>query len=223
MILANVCSPRNKLDELQANIYHLHEYRTASILAFTETWLNNSDSDNMLHIDGFAPPLRLDRDNKLTGKQHGSGVCLYVSSRWCSTVVVREKLCTTDIELLAVSLHPFYLPREFPQLFFILVYIHPKANADAVTEHIMTSLNKLECISRDSPKFILDDFNHCSPGKTLKGFHQYVTCSTGLGKTLDKCYGPLPDAYRSVALSPLGSADHNTVAHPGLHSHYKEG
>lgn len=74
MILANVRSLRNKLDELQANISHLHEYWTASILAFTETWLNNNDSDNMLHIDGFAPPLRLYRDNELTSKQHGGGI-----------------------------------------------------------------------------------------------------------------------------------------------------
>lgn len=50
MILANVRLLWNKLDELQANINHLHEYRTASILAFTEIWFNNNDSDNMLHI-----------------------------------------------------------------------------------------------------------------------------------------------------------------------------
>ncbi|KAF0023069.1 hypothetical protein F2P81_023699 [Scophthalmus maximus] len=61
--------------------------RTASILAFTETWLNNNASDNMLHTDGFAPPLRLDGDSELTGKQHSGGVFLYVSSRWCSTAV----------------------------------------------------------------------------------------------------------------------------------------
>lgn len=69
----------------------------------------------------------------------------------------------------------------------------------------------LEHISPDSPKFILCDFNHCSPGKALKGFQQYITCTTRLGKTLDKCYGSVPDTYRSVALPPLGSADHSTV------------
>ena len=39
-------------------------------------------------------------------------------------MIVRETLCTPDIELLSVSLHPFYLPREFPQSFITLVYIH---------------------------------------------------------------------------------------------------
>ncbi len=33
----------------------------------------------------------------------------------CRAVKVREKLCTPDIELLCVSLHPYYLPREFPR------------------------------------------------------------------------------------------------------------
>ena len=80
------------MDELQANVNHMHEYRSASILAFTETWLNKNDEESTTHIDGFAPPLRLDRDSERTGKQHGGGVCLYVNTRWCSTVVVREKL-----------------------------------------------------------------------------------------------------------------------------------
>ncbi len=30
-------------------------------------------------------------------------------------------------------LRPFYLPREFPQLFVTFVYIHPKASVDAAT------------------------------------------------------------------------------------------
>lgn len=55
LILANVRSLRNETDELQANVNHMHEYRTASILAFTEM-LNKNDDDSTLHIDGFTPP-----------------------------------------------------------------------------------------------------------------------------------------------------------------------
>ncbi len=57
IILANVRSLHNKLDELQANINHLHKYRSASILAFTETWLNKNDSDSSLYILMALPPL----------------------------------------------------------------------------------------------------------------------------------------------------------------------
>lgn len=46
----------------------MHEYRAASILAFTEMWLNENDNDDMLHIDGFSTPLCLDRVSELTDK-----------------------------------------------------------------------------------------------------------------------------------------------------------
>ncbi|KAK0145574.1 hypothetical protein N1851_015528 [Merluccius polli] len=45
------------------------------------------------------------------------------------TFTSRETVCTADIELLSMSVRPFYLPREFPQIFLTVVYIHPKANA----------------------------------------------------------------------------------------------
>ncbi|XP_039459779.1 uncharacterized protein LOC116320226, partial [Oreochromis aureus] len=127
-----------------------------------------SDDDSALRIDGFSPPLRLDRHREHTKKQHGGGVCLYVNNRWCSIVTVRKKLCTTDIERLAVSLRPYYLPREFPQLFIILVYIHPRADAAKATEYFTNTLYKLGQLAPDSPKFILCDFNHCSHDKSLK-------------------------------------------------------
>lgn len=69
----------------------MYEYRTASVLAFTETWLNENDSNDALHIDGFGSPIRLERDSALTGKHHGRGVCIYANTNWCSSVVVREE------------------------------------------------------------------------------------------------------------------------------------
>ena len=34
---------------------------------------------------------------------------------------------------------PLYLPSEFPHLFFILVYIHPRANASTAIDHMKNS------------------------------------------------------------------------------------
>lgn len=73
------------------------------------------------------------------------------------------------------------------------------------------TLYKLEQLTPDSPKFILGNFNHCSPDKSLKGYQQYVTCSTRQGKTLDESYGSVPDAFKALPLPPLGSADHHTI------------
>ena len=91
------------------------------------------------------------------------------------------------------------------------MYIHPRANASRAIEHITDNIHKLDSISPDAPKFILGDFNHCSLNKTLKTYHQYVTCPTRFNKTIDSCFGTVPGAYTSLALPPLGSADHNSV------------
>ncbi|XDV11492.1 hypothetical protein PO909_000423 [Leuciscus waleckii] len=101
IILANCQSLRNKLDELQANVRFLSDYRNACVISLTETWLKEHDLDSDLEIEGFGVPVRLDRD-----------------------------AIVTDIELLSISLRPFYLPREFPQIFISVVYIHPKNKAD---------------------------------------------------------------------------------------------
>lgn len=146
---------------------------------FPLTPVRTQEKRKVVLTDGFSPSLCLDRDRERTRKQHGGGVCLYVNNSWCSTVTVRE--CTTDIELLAVSLRPYYLPREFPQLFIILVFIHPRADAAKATQYFTNTLYKLEQLSPDSAKFILGDFNHCSPDKSLKGYQQYVTHSTRQG------------------------------------------
>ncbi len=71
-------------------------------------WLRQHDLQSDLDINGFGAPLRLDRDPTVTGKSLGGGLCLYVNKNWCNTAVVRESLCTPDIELLSVSLRPFY-------------------------------------------------------------------------------------------------------------------
>ena len=78
ILLSNVCSLRSKMDELQAKVNYMHEYRQACLLAFTETWLDDVQ-DNDLFIDGFGTPIRLDRNKHDTGKEHRGGVCFYVN------------------------------------------------------------------------------------------------------------------------------------------------
>ncbi|KAK7884958.1 hypothetical protein WMY93_028081 [Mugilogobius chulae] len=209
--LSNIQSLRSKIDELRANVKFLEEYKNSCLLALTETWLKNQDSGTELDIEGFGEPLRLDRDPAVTGKSLGGGVCLYVNKNWCKTVVVRETLCTPDIELLSVSLRPYYLPREFPQLFVSVVYIHPRADADAATQLITNTVRRFQRISPDAPNLVMGDFNHCNPAKSLCGFEQYVTCATRGTKCLDRCYGSIKGAYRPLRRAPLGTSDHDVI------------
>lgn len=169
------------------------------------------DPQSELEIDGVRVPFRLFRDPAVTGKSLGRGVCLYVNKNWCKTVIVRETLCTKDIELLSVSLRPFYLPREFTQLFITVVYVHPKANADVATQAMLKTVQRLQGLAPDAPHFIMGDFNNCKPSKSLCNFYQYVTCPARHAKYLDLCFGSVTGAYKSLSRAPLGMSDHNMV------------
>lgn len=218
VILANVRSfgknsSNSTFDELYANVKYQSDYRDACLLCFTETWWCADTQPDAIKLDGFGTPFRMDRDSDVTGKGKGGGVAVYVNERWCrkSNVTVREKMCTPDCELLALSMRPTYLPREFGQLFFVVVYVHPQANNMRTAAVIAECVDKLRVVSHDAPVFVLGDGNNCNLQTIMPDFQQYVTCHTRSNKILDKCYGNIKDAYRSVVKAPIGTSDHNTI------------
>lgn len=152
------------------------------------------------------------------------GSCLYIISiiyRFYLLLSVskegwkgRKDLCWRKVLPMlnfSVSLRPFYLPREFPQLFVSLVYIHPKANVDSATLTLVEAAPWLQSIAPNAPNFIMGDLIRCKPGKSLNNFYQYVTCPTRESKCLDLCYGSTKGAFKSFSRAPLETSDHNTV------------
>lgn len=79
LILGNTQSLRNKLDELQGNARFIRDYKDCCVMAFTESWFTEQDSDTDLFIDGFGVPFRQDRNAEMTGKSRG-GVCACTST-----------------------------------------------------------------------------------------------------------------------------------------------
>lgn len=78
----------------------------------------------------------------------GGGVVLilHVNYRWCNPyhLTVKDTLYCRDLELLAVSLRQYYLPREFTHIFAVCVYIPPRADVGAACEMIHTSVAQLQ-------------------------------------------------------------------------------
>ena len=97
-------------------------FPNSSILCFTETWLKPDIPDNLIDIAGFDT-VRHDRSSSATHKSKGGGVMMYINKRWCQNFKVIKTICDANIELLCVSLRPFYLPREFNQLHVIGVRV----------------------------------------------------------------------------------------------------
>lgn len=211
VILANTRSLVKQFTELRNAVRYLSEYRESCLLCFTETWLKDTTDNSTLRIIGFSDPIRRDRDAQVTGKRMGGGVCVYINERWCKNYTVRDSHCSEDIELLSLSVRPYYLPREFGQVFVTVVYIHPRANTKVAANRIYDTMAKLENMAPDAPKFVLGDFNGCSIKSVLPNYYQYVECPTRRDKTLDLCFGNIKDAYKGYAKPPLGDSDHNAI------------
>ncbi len=187
-------SLRNKLDELHANVSCQWEYKDAGLICVTETWLDSTIVDSQLSLSDFGTPVRLDRDTVSSQKRHGGGGCVYVNQAWSRTATVIDSSCSADVELLALTFRPKYLPLKFGQLALVLVYIPPSSNVTRTSETVASCVHRLEIASPDSPVFVLGDFNGCRLNKTLPTYHQYVCCATRGDKTIDLCYGNVKDA-----------------------------
>ena len=208
IVVGNAGSICDKTDELEACVRFLSDYREASLICLSETWLHGKDTDPT--VPGFSV-VRFDRSKEITKKSKGGGVCMYVNKRWCSSIIVREEHCCQDLELLSVALRPFYLPREFQRVFVTVVYIHPRANTKNAMYKIREVVQSQETTCPDSVRLILGDFNQCQLKKVLPNYKQYVTCKTCGDNTLDRCYGNIPQAYTCRILPSLGRSIHNMV------------
>ena len=139
-------------------------------------------------------------------KSLGGEVCLHINRRWFSNVNVREQLCLPDNELLSVSVRPFYLPREFPQIAVIVVYIYPKADNKTAANTIFKVTQRLQSISPDA--------------QTLYLVILIAAISRNVWTALSICH--LPTRHKIYVMAQLGglkskvgpalvSLDHNSV------------
>ena len=105
VLLANVQSLKNKIDDLRLRLSPQRDIKNCNILCFTETWLNE-DTDN-IELAG----LPLVRRGVLLNKSRGIALLKY----------------------LMISCRPQYLPREFSSVLFVAVYLPPQNEAGTKT------------------------------------------------------------------------------------------
>ena len=201
-------SLNNKVDELCARTKFISDYRNASVLCFTETWLKPDTPNTHVEPDGFTV-YRGDRTVD-SGKELGTGgVCLFVNNRWCNNVTVKDIKCTPKLELLVVSCRPYYLPREIPCILFVIVYL-PEGHHTPPEDIIIDTVSNLQKDKPEAAIIVLGDFNqeqfniHC--------FTQYVNCNTRQDRKIDLCFCNIKVAYnKCYKKDPLGISDHNNI------------
>lgn len=147
LILSNVQSIKSKTNLLQINCNELTEYRQSDLMCFIETWLEPTFHNSLLHIDGFSVA-RSDRDKKSSKKQLGGGLILYINDKYCNNFQIVQTYCHPNVEFMIVNLRPFYLPREFSNIFVFVLYIPERKKLAEVKEIIE---NHVTDLSRKKP------------------------------------------------------------------------
>ncbi len=82
ILLANVQSLDNKMDNLRARISFQRDIRDCNFLCLTETWLTPSVPDMAVRPSDNFSVLRMDRTAQ-AGKNKGGGVCFMINKKWC--------------------------------------------------------------------------------------------------------------------------------------------
>ena len=81
LILGNVQSLQNKMEEHCANVKYANEFHSASPMCYSKTWLSENVTDSHVNIEGFSIS-RADRTND-SGKLKGGGMCVFMNEQWC--------------------------------------------------------------------------------------------------------------------------------------------
>ncbi len=129
ILLTNVQSLENKMDDLRARISFQQDIRDCSILCLSETWLTPSVPDTAVTPSNKVSVLRIDRTAE-AGKTKGGGVCFMINKKWCDprNISILSRSCLPHLEHLSIICRPFYLPREFSSIFVTALYIPPQAD-----------------------------------------------------------------------------------------------
>ncbi len=100
LMMGNVRSLTNKMEELTGLVRSQTEYRECSVMCFMGTWLHQDILDHNVSVEGFLM-VQADRDCNESGKRKGEGLAILVNNRWCNPchITVKEQICCPDIEL----------------------------------------------------------------------------------------------------------------------------
>ena len=209
LLLANVQSLENNLDELKTRLTFQRELRDCCVLCFTEKQITPASPDSALQPQGFSIH-RMDR-TAASDKACAGGVCLLINTSWCSDVTTLARFCSPDLEYLTLKCCPDNLPREFTSVILTAVYIPPQADMKAALDEISTATNSLETKYPEALLIEAGDFNQANLKSVLPRYYQHVTCPTRGPNILDHCCTKIKHAYRSIARPHFGKSNHKAV------------
>ncbi len=188
------------------------ETRDCCVICLTETWMSAMVPDSAIELTGFSVH-RSDRTKELTGKSRGGGVSFYINNSWCNERNIHsiKSFCSPNLEFHTLLCRPFWLPREFTAIIITAVYIPPQANTDQALRELYRNISEQETAHPDAAFVVTADFNKANFRTIAPKYFQHITINTRGDRTLDHCYSPFRDAYKSLPRPPFGKSDHSSV------------
>ena len=194
-----------------ANEKYANEFRSASLMCLTETWLSENVDDSHVNIEGFSI-FRADRTSD-SGKLLGGGLRVFVNEQWChpNNISIKHKSSSKNAEIIIIGLPPYYIPREFSHV--ILTTSYGPNNTDANKAALQISEASINCES-SAPDALFQfngDFNHCELVQSGNQYYLHIYCTTRSTATLDHCYSNVKDLCSAILMANLGESNHNLV------------
>ena len=84
---------------------------------------------------------------------------LYINNSWCNNITNTSTICNDNTEAPTVNLRPFYLPREFTNIYITVLYIPPSADKALAKEYVNNLCNDLASEKPDSLQIFVGDTN----------------------------------------------------------------
>ncbi|XP_071959528.1 uncharacterized protein [Antedon mediterranea] len=165
-----------------SELRHIASKTKATVISISESWLDESITDNEIKIDGYTA-LRKDRNRS------GGGVCIYVKNYRAFTR--RNDLDIDGFEAIWINI---YLPRS-KEIVIGICYRPPKQNVSLFLNNFEESVSK---IKESSEIYVLGDFNICTLNINpisqryndfliRNGFSNVIKDITRIGKEKSSC------------------------------------
>ena len=206
----NICSLRNKVHDVHNLLYN----QKINVLLVTETWLDSTINDSVVHIPGYDI-IRQDRDFSVSNVSRGGGVLFYVQ-HGVSVARIQNSVLSNSCEALALKVTQF---DSFSILLFVC-YRRPSAPAVYWSDleiHIEHTLQQ----SKLTPQhvLILGDFNVDESTACPRLSHLTSFCNSFDLISVNQLPTRFPsNSCLDLVLLPKYLPDSVTISSPTVHS-----